>query len=275
MPAGGASSFHLAWRLPAAARAARLVEASAVLEVLTPPSVPVVYFWALQVDFVSKRGAWGGGHTGLQWNPRYPGGTAVNWGGYAARELGGAVLEGTISDLPGFTDDPHTLAYAWLPERQYRFRVYRSPEISGAWRAEVSDVLSGGASVIRDLLPTGTRDRGTLRRLFSRRGDRSAETAEGGYLARPIVWSEVFAECDAPSVSVRWSDLRAVDEDGAVLRPEEVAVNYQSAAESGCPNTSVAVDSVGVLQITNTPRVVEQGALLALPDSEAIESWGT
>ena len=83
---------------------------------------------------------------------------------------------------------------------------------------------------------------------------------------RPIVWSEVFAECDAPSVSVRWSDLQAVDEEGAILRPEEVAVNYQSVAEGGCPNTSVAVDSAGVLQITNTPRVVEQGTNLVLPD---------
>jgi hypothetical protein len=266
MPRGQASSFHLVWRLPAAARAARLVEASAVLEVLTPPSVPTVYFWALQVDFVNGRGVWGGGHTGVQWNPRYPGGTAVNWGGYAARELGGAVLEGTISDLPGFADDPHTLAYAWLPSREYRFRVYRSPEISGAWRAEVTDVLSGEASVIRDLLPAEAQDRGLLRRLLSRRGDRSAETLGGGHLVRPIVWSEVFAECDAPSVSVRWSDLRAVDENGAILRPEEIAVSYQSAAEGGCSNTSVAVDSAGILQITNTPRVVDQGTNLVLPD---------
>jgi hypothetical protein len=81
-----------------------------------------------------------------------------------------------------------------------------------------------------------------------------------------MVWAEVFAECDAPSVSVRWSDFQATDDDGAVLRAEEVAVNYQAAAEGGCPNTSVALDGTGVVQITNTARLVEQGSVLVLPD---------
>ena len=269
-PSGKASSFHLIWRLPAAARDSRPVEVSAVLEVLEPPSVPALYFWALQVDFVDERGTWGGGHTGLQWNRRYPGGTAVNWGGYAARELGGAVLPGTVSDLPGFADDPHTLAYSWLPGRQYRLRVYRSPENLGAWRAEVTDVLSGRASVIRDLLPNTVQDRGILSRLFSRWRDPSTGAVEtgaaaAGYLVRPMVWSEVFAECDAPSVSVRWSELQAVDENGAPLRPQEVAVNYQSVAEGGCTNTDVRVDSVGFVQTTNVVRVAQQGTLLVPP----------
>jgi hypothetical protein len=266
VPSRRASSFHLLWRLPQTARTARLVEASAVLEVLTPPGVPALYFWALQVDFVDRRGVWGGGHTGLQWNARYPGGTAINWGGYAAQELGGAVLEGTTSALPGFADDPHTLAYSWLPGRAYRFRVYRSPEVIGAWRADVADVLLEDRKVIRDLLPARAQDRGVLHRLLSRWDGSQPETAGAGFLARPMVWAEVFAECDDPSVSVRWSDLQAVDDEGAVLRAEEVAINYQAAAEGGCPNTSVAVDGIGVVQTTNTARLVEQGSVLVLLD---------
>jgi len=265
MVSGKASSFHLIWRLPATARTTELVEASAVLEVLVPPVAPALYFWALQVDFFDERGVWGGGHTGLQWNPRYPGGTAVNWGGYAARQLGGAVLEGTVSGLPGFADDPHTLAYHWSPGREYRLRVYRSPENLGAWRAEVVDVLSGEASVIRDLLPGRIQDRGILSKLLFRQRDPAKGTAEAGYLARPMVWSEVFADCDAPSASIRWSDLQAVDEEGVLLRPEAVAVNYQSVAEGGCTNTSVSVDSIGFAQTTNTARTIEQGTSLVLP----------
>jgi len=239
----GASSFHLVWELPAAARSARLVEVSAVLEIVVPPQVPALYFWALQVDFLAGDRFRGGAHTGLQWNRRYPGYTAVNWGGYASQEDGGGILSGSISDLPGFPDDPNTLGYPWEPGRRYRLRIFRSPDRQGAWRAEVTDVAADETSVIRDLYV----DAGS----------------EGGYLVRPIVWSEVFADFDAPSVTVRWRDLEAVDESGARLRPDRVRVNYQSAAEGGCTNSTATIDSVGaVLQVTNTPRTVEQGALL-------------
>ena len=265
MPAGGASSFHLIWRLPGSARAARLVEVAAVLEVITPPSVPALYFWALQVDFVDEGGVWGGGHTGLQWNRRYPGGAAVNWGGYASRELGGKVLEGSVSDLTGFADDPNTVTYPWQPGRRYRLRVYRSPDVPGAWRADVTDTRSEEVTVIRDLFPARSRGQSFLRRLFAGGGSTSDSQAGGGYLTCPIVWSEVFADCDAPSVSVRWSDLQAVDEAGTVFRPDAVSVNYQSASEGGCPNTSVTADDAGILQITNTQRIVEQGAILTVP----------
>ena len=239
----GASSFHLVWELPGAARSARLVEVSAVLEIVVPPTVAALYFWALQADFLSGDCFHGGAHTGLQWNRRYPGYTAVNWGGYASQEDGGRILPGSISDLPGFPDDPNTLGYPWEPGRPYRLRISRSPDGPGAWRAEVTDVGAGRSSVVRDLYV----DAGN----------------EGGHLVRPIVWSEVFADFDAPSVTVRWRDLEAVDETGARLRPDRVRVNYQSAAEGGCTNTTATIDAVGaVLQVTNTPRVVEQGALL-------------
>lgn len=240
----GASSFHLAWEMPPPARAAqsaRLVEVSAVLEIVVPPEVPALYFWALQVDFFDGHRSRGGAHTGLQWNRRYPGGTAVNWGGYAAQEDGGAILPGSGSALPGFPDDPHTLAYPWEPGRPYRLRIFRSPDRPGAWRAEVTDMVSGDASVIRDLFGDGDR------------------------LARPVVWSEVFADCDAPSVTVRWSDLETVSETGERLRPDRVRVNYQSAGEGGCTNTTVSVDEAGgVLQVTSTPRATPQGVSLGV-----------
>lgn len=251
----GASSFHLTWEMPPQARGERLVEVSAVLEVLVSPRVEALYFWALQVDLGDAQGVWGTGHTGLQWNPRYPGATAVNWGGYASAVRGGAVLPGTLSSLPGFPDDPNTLAYAWSPGRPYRLRVFPSAENPGGWRAEVTDLVSGAAQTIREVLL----------------GEGRPMSGFQGHLSRPVVWSEVFADCDAPSVTVRWSDLQAVDEVGKVIRPEAVRVNYQSAEAGGCPDTTVAVDEVGRLtQVTNAPRLVDQGTMLRLPEMSGL-----
>jgi hypothetical protein len=249
----GASSFHLVWEMPARAGSReRLIEVSAVLEVTVPPREQALHFWALQVDLADGRGVWGGAHTGLQWNKRYPGGTAVNWGGYKSPDLGGAVLRGTFSSLPGFPDDPNTLGYAWEPGSQYRLRVFRSPDIMGAWRAEITDLESGLTSIIRDLLPEPGRD------------------PTNSHLGRPIVWSEVFAPCDAPSVAVRWSDLAAVEETGTVLRPAAVRVNYQASQIGGCTNTTVLMDEAGgLLQVTNAPRTVKQDARLVLPGAAA------
>jgi hypothetical protein len=247
----GASSFHLIWQMPRTGAAARLVEVSAVLEILVPPRVQALYFWALQVDFLEDGRMWGGGHTGLQWNRRFPGGTAVNWGGYASQERGGAVLPGTDPDLSFFPGDPNTMAFPWRPEQAYRLRVSRSPEVPGAWRADLTDMTSGETTVLRDLLyPQGS----------GRHRGRDASGGGTGHLAQPIVWSEVFADCDAPSVVVRWSDLSAKSEDGAVVRPEAVGVNYQTHQAGGCANTSVKMDGTGLLQITNTPREVSQGS---------------
>ena len=242
----GASSFHLAWELPAGPARSGLIEVSAVLEIVVPPEIPVLYFWALQVDFATDRGALGGGHTGLQWNPRYPVSAAVNWGGYASGERGGAVLSGTRSELPGFHDDDNTLSYHWLPARPYRLRVFRSPDLPGAWRSEVTDLVSGESSAVRDLFPGGPQ-------------------GVESFLERPIVWSEVFADCSDPSVTARWSDLRAVDRGGNPVRPTAVLVNYQAWEAGGCPNTTVSVDEQGrLLQITNTERRIRQGTRLVL-----------
>jgi hypothetical protein len=67
------------------------------------------------------------------------------------------------------------------------------------------------------------------------------------------------------SVTVRWSDLEAVDETGALLRPVAVRVNHRSVSEGDWTNTTTTIDAAGaVLQVTNTPRTVEQGALLLI-----------
>ena len=203
----GASSFHLIWEMPRTAAASRLVEVSAVLEVLVPPRVSSLYFWALQVDFEEDGLTWGGGHTGLQWNRRFAGSAAVNWGGYASQERGGAVLPGSEPDLPAFSGDPNTMAYDWRPGRPYRLRVYRSPDVPGAWRSEITDLKTGEATTMRDLMHPGR---------SAAAANRAGARPRSGHLRQPMVWSEVFADCDAPSVTIRWSDLAGLSEEGDV-----------------------------------------------------------
>ncbi len=267
----GASSFHLVWEMPSTRRtgrgrgsgesrgsAARLVEVSVVLEVLVPPRVSALYFWALQVDFLEDGMIWGGGHTGLQWNRRFSKSTAANWGGYATQERGGAVLAGSSPSLPAFSGDPNTMAFGWKSERPYRLRVYSSPEVPGAWRAEVTDVTTGRATVLRDLLRGDDRPGGG----FLRAGAAGAAGERQASLRNPMVWSEVFADCDAPSVVVRWSDLRGETEEGEMVYPDAVRVNYQSGQDGGCANTTIRRDERGILQITNASREVAQGSRL-------------
>ncbi|HEX2700587.1 MAG TPA: hypothetical protein VHM89_10345 [Acidimicrobiales bacterium] len=232
--ANGASSFHLTWVLgPAPA----LVEVSAVLEVLVPPAVDSLYFWALQVGFADGAGDRGAAHVGLQWNARHRAGRAVNWGGYAP---GGGLLAGTASALPSTPDDPNTRDYPWQPNRPYRLRVSPSPALPGHWQGEVTDLATGEATVIRHL-----------------------ETG-GDTLTAPVVWSEVFARCDDPSVSVRWSGLEARTVAGEQITPRGLSVNYQARAVGGCDNTTVRIDGQGVVQTTNAERTVAGGRTISL-----------
>ena len=76
-----------------------------------------------------------------------------------------------------------------------------------------------------------------------------------------MVWSEVFARCDDPSVPVRWSNFSARTAVESVA-PRSVSVNYQSYADGGCTNTDVGVDDVGIVQVTNAERTTAQGARL-------------
>lgn len=230
--ANGASSFHLFWQLE---EAAPLVEVAAVLEIVAAPTVDRLYFWALQVSFLDGPVPKGAAHVGLQWNRNHPGGRAVNWGGYAE---GGGLLAGSASRLPSAPQDPNTRDYPWEPGRAYRLRV--AAAAPGRWRGEVTDLGSGRATVIRDLEAAGDR------------------------LGSPVVWSEVFARCEHPSVAVRWSGLEATTADGTTVVPRGLTVNYQGRAAGGCDNTTVAADERGVLQITNTERLVAQGAAVDL-----------
>lgn len=240
--ANGASSFHLVWNMPPTT----FSSVSATLEVLDPPVERRLYFWALQVAFADEHRLQGAGHLGLQWNARHPEHTAVNWGGYGPSHGPRTLLDGSPSVVPSVRDDPNTRDYPWRQGHRYRFDVLRSdkpaPDGLTAWRGVVTDLETEVETVIRDLYSSGT------------------------MLAAPMVWSEVFARCEQPSVTVRWSNLVATTVRGETVRPGSVRVNYQSRAEGGCDNTTASVDELGILQTTCTRRQVPQGASLPVPD---------
>ena len=237
--ANGASSFHLVWDLPQVP----LRSATATLEILEPPTARRLYFWALQVSFASDRQLQGAGHIGLQWNPRHPNSTAVNWGGYgpSARR---SLLSGSPSELPSARRDSNTRDYDWKPGHRYRFSIEAAgigPDGLHAWRGTVTDLESGTEVVVRDLY------------------------SPGRHLMAPMVWSEVFARCEQPSVTIRWSDFAATGAEGEAHRPRGVRVNYQSRADGGCDNTTVLTDELGILQVTAIRRQVPQSAILPVP----------
>ena len=222
----GASSMHLHWM-----GITEAVEASVVVEVIEPPVVDSLYFWALQATFAPGST---GAHLGLQWNPRHPSSTAVNWGGYDGR---GGLLEGTESTIPSTIDDPNTRSWSWLARRRYRLRIGRGRS-SEWWTGEVTDLATDETVEVRQL-----------------RGG-------GEFLTGLMVWSEVFASCDAPSVAVRWSDSVVVDPSGSVISPPEVRVSYQDYVRGGCTNTNTAADDSGIVQRTNTDRTTPPETLL-------------
>jgi hypothetical protein len=117
--------------------------------------------------------------------------------------------------------------------------VHRTEE--EAWRGGVTDLTGGDATTVRDL------------------------NAAAPYLGDPMVWSEVFARCDDPPVTVRWSEFEVDTDGGDQFAPTALAVNYQSHADGGCANTTSVLDvGSGVLQVTNTERTTPQGAALPL-----------
>lgn len=223
-----ASSFHLRWGgLPPGAV---LVEVAATLEVVVPPSVPELYFWALQVSFLDRGREQGGAHLGLQWHPRHPGSTAVNWGGYCRG--GTRELDGTVSALPSATANPNTRDWSWAPGRPVRLVVAAAGP--GQWAGVVD---------------------GTEVRRLRCAGDR---------LGHPMVWSEVFARCDDPTVVVRWSGFEARTAGGDVVRPDRALVTYQREVDGGCSTTTARLDGDGVLQVTGTRREVAGGTVVPL-----------
>jgi hypothetical protein len=125
----GASSFHLWWD-PAPVCSA--VEVTLTVE--WEPPVDRLCFWALQASFSDGTRRTGGAHLGLQWNPRYPGWRAVNWGGYSAA---GSILDGTVSPLPSAPNDRNTRNYPWEPGAAYRLRI--EPAEPGWWAGVITD----------------------------------------------------------------------------------------------------------------------------------------
>ena len=87
--------------------------------------------------------------------------------------------------------------------------------------------------------------------------------AGGDRLGGFVVWAEVFAACDDPSTTVRWSGFEATDTSGAVHRPNSVRLSFPSGGD--CPNTEVVADSVGLLQLTNAERTARPGSVLPVP----------
>lgn len=233
-PSGnGASSMHLFWSLPGQYAAAEVT-----LEVIQPPRVAELYFWAFQATFSGGGRPFGGAHLGLQWHPQYPGGTAVNWGGY---RHGGGELDGSASSLPSALGNPHTRDYRWAPGVPYRLRIDRSPTRPGSWRGSLFDPERQAVVAVRELHAGGT------------------------HLTSLMTWSEVFARCEDPPATVRWSDPVAFDDAGRAVPATEVTVNYQSYGDGGCSNTTCFADDVGICQRTATARATPQGRALSVP----------
>ncbi len=241
--ANGASSFHLRWEI-----AGRFRSAEVTLEVLEPPGVEALYFWALQADFAERSGRHrGGAHLGLQWFAPHPGSTAVNWGGY---DDGGRELAGTDSTLPSATGNRNTRDLAWSPGTAYRLRIERSGRVGDdpAWSGSVTPLAadrrtpSGPPIEVRRLVVPG-----------------------GSEVTGCAVWSEVFARCDDPSVAVRWSHPAVVGVDGRPAAPTAVTVSYQRHEDGGCANTDSSPDGVGVVQRTSVIRSSAPGTRLDVP----------
>ena len=189
------------------------------------PSVSRLYFWALQVSF----GAGSGAHLGLQWGADPPRRMShVNWGGYGSD---GRELRGGASELPSSFANDNTRDFDWEAGRPYRLRVSRE---AGAWAGWIDGTL------VRHL------------------------RAPGEALTDPMMWSEVFADCDDPSVEVRWSRPEAVTRAGARVPVPAATAHYQSRTEGGCDNTSSWVDADAFVQTTATARRTPPGEVLRL-----------
>jgi len=194
-----------------------LLQVAVTLEILEPPTVDELYFWALQASFVEDGRTVGAAHLGLQWYSLHPGGTAVNWGGYRD---GAGEVEGDQSTLPSAVGNPNTRDFAWRPATPYRLVI--GGEGDGWWTGSVTDLITEETTVVRRL------------------------HGGGDALGNPMVWSEVFARCDDPSVVVRWSDLSPP--------PERLEPSYQTHEDGGCANTVSRREGDAYLQITNTAR---------------------
>ncbi len=248
----GRSATHLWWYVE---NQAPVVRAEVTLEILEPPVANFIYFWAMQLNFTNGSVTGGGGHIGLQWHPYYPEQTAVNWGGYCSHD--GSILRGSDSVLPGSTGDVNTRDYPWRPNTKYRMSVYRAPDSAPThqelhwpkaepiycWRGEITDLSTRERVVVRDLYSSGS------------------------MISGPAVWSEIFAKCDSPRASVRWSDFRCYTETGQRAPIRQLGVTHGVGPDGGCNDSDVVWDGQGAVMSTNTKRTTPEGALIQLPQA--------
>ena len=230
----GASSFHIWWDVPDVP----LASVSVVLEVLRPPEVSRLAFFAIQASFWSQARHEGGAHVGIQWNPRHPRNRAVNWGGY---DHEGVILAGTEPSLPSTPHDPNTRDFAWVSDARYRLTIGpRTPGIRNPsrWPARIEGLDTGEDVVVRELL------------------------CYGDHLRAPVVWSELFTGCDDPSIEVRWSEPVGLSLDGEPVRVDRGRVTYQAYDAGGCTNTTVETDQSGIVQRSATRRRTAHDAVV-------------
>lgn len=231
--------MHLYWNL--APTDAPVVEASVILEVINLPQVAATYFWALQASFTDADGTnQGAGHLGLQWYPPHPHSRAVNWGGYPpAHANWQRVLNGSRSKLRSTTHDPNTRDFMWQERRPYELRIAASPK--KGWRGTVTDLVTGDATLVRDLHAPGDR------------------------LTGLVVWTEWFCTCDDPTVAVQWSRFRTRTSDGVEHTPTSLLVNHPS---DNCANVGHEVvdtqPELVIRQVMNTVRHIPHSTVLAV-----------
>ena len=137
--------------------------------------------------------------------------------------------------MPSATGNANTRYLSWQPGQPYTLTIERAA--GGGW-AETADGLR-----IRTL------------------------EAGGDRLDTLMVWSEVFARCDAPPVAVRWSGFRTTTMQGRTVTPVAVHVNYQRRAQGAATTQTALVKGDAVRQITGTKRLVPQDARLPLGTS--------
>lgn len=236
----GASSLHLFW---VSEHTTEPVVAIGVdLEVLQTPSVDRLCFWALQATIRSGTAVIGGAHLGLQHHPDYPGGTAANWGGYHGRdspETG--ELSGSPLAFPSALANPNTCNFEWVAGAAYRLEIQmRSP---GRWAGLVSRIGEGDPIELR---------------VLDCPGDRLTDFA---------VWTESFADCDAPGAAVRWANPTLTTASGTLVGIEHAVVNYQKVADGGCSNSDSSPartdgNASGIVQRTGVSRANLQGSRL-------------
>jgi hypothetical protein len=99
----------------------------------------------------------------------------------------------------------------------------------------VTDLTTGQATVVRDLLVPATG------------------------LANPVVWAEVFADCDDPPTQARWSRLQARAGAEQVFTATSVRLTYQAHADGGCANTLSYAEGSSFVQATGLPAARQPG----------------